>query len=344
MAPTKAAAGGTHYYLALGDSLAQGDRRTATSDGYAEQLLAPLQQQDPSLRLLKLACGGESTETMIYGSDDPSCALPHKTQLAEAVAFLQAHRKFVSLVTIDIGADDFVAGGGVPAVKANLPVILDQLRDAAGHGIPIVGMNYYDPFVADVWFATHDVGQVQAEANSVAAFNTYVLQPIYTAAGDPPLIHGTRRSSTRTATAPRTRRLTSSMPAGGRGNASPRHSVPTSTRTQPATPHSRRRSSTPCPGRGDRDGGGTKAGIALLVLLLAATGAGVQSASADPALQWASGFGQIHLGLPLRKLAFSATTSSDGTASGRAPVEDRSSRSRSQHPDRLSERARAMSR
>jgi lysophospholipase L1-like esterase len=186
MAPTKAAAGGTHYYLALGDSLARSTQPNGDfQHGYAEQLLAPLQKQDTSLRLVKLACGGESTATMIYGSDDPSCAFPHKTQLAEAVAFLQAHRKFVSLVTIDIGADDFIAGGGVPAVEANLPIILDQLRAAAGPGIPIVGMNYYDPFVADVWFATHDVGQVQAEANSVAAFNTYVLQPIYTAAGDP---------------------------------------------------------------------------------------------------------------------------------------------------------------
>jgi lysophospholipase L1-like esterase len=181
-----ATAVGTHYYLALGDSLARSDQPNGDfQHGYAEQLLALLQQQDPTLRLVKLACGGESTETMIDGSDDPSCAFPHKTQLAEAVAFLQAHRKFVSLVTIDIGADDFIAGGGVPAVQANLPIILDQLRAAAGPGIPIVGMNYYDPFVADVWFATHDVSRVQAEANSVAAFNTYVVQPIYTAAGDP---------------------------------------------------------------------------------------------------------------------------------------------------------------
>ena len=69
----------------------------------------------------------------------------------------------------------------------------------------------------------------------------------------------------------------------------------------------------------------TIAGIALPVLLLAATGAGVQSASADPTLQSAGGFGQIHLGLPFRNFAFSATTSSDGTASGQAQIENRSS-------------------
>ena len=69
----------------------------------------------------------------------------------------------------------------------------------------------------------------------------------------------------------------------------------------------------------------TIAGIALFVLLLAAAGAGVQSASADPALQSASGFGQIHLGLPFRNFAFSATEAADGSASGEAQIENRSS-------------------
>jgi hypothetical protein len=40
--------------------------------------------------------------------------------------------------------------------------------------MPIVGMNYYDPFVADVWFATNDAGQVQANANLIAGFNTFL--------------------------------------------------------------------------------------------------------------------------------------------------------------------------
>jgi hypothetical protein len=69
----------------------------------------------------------------------------------------------------------------------------------------------------------------------------------------------------------------------------------------------------------------TIAGIALFVLLLAAAGTGVQSASADPALQSASGFGQIHLGLPFRNFAFSATEAADGSASGEAQIENRSS-------------------
>jgi hypothetical protein len=67
----------------------------------------------------------------------------------------------------------------------------------------------------------------------------------------------------------------------------------------------------------------TIAGIALLVLVLA--GAGAQSASADPALQSASGFGQIHLGLPFRNFAFAATEAADARASGEAQIENRSS-------------------
>src|SRR5207247_9388290 len=100
-------------------------------------------QRDPSLRLVKLACGGATTTDMIYGSGDPSCAFPRKTQLDEAVAFLQAHRRSVSLVTIDIGANDLPALG---AIATNLPIILDRLR-AAGGDVSIVGMNYYDPNV-----------------------------------------------------------------------------------------------------------------------------------------------------------------------------------------------------
>jgi hypothetical protein len=69
----------------------------------------------------------------------------------------------------------------------------------------------------------------------------------------------------------------------------------------------------------------TVAGIALIVLLLGAAGAGAESVSADPALQTASGSGQIHLGLPFRTFAFSATQAADGSASGQAQIDNRSS-------------------
>ena len=52
-------AGRTHHYLALGDSLARSAQPNGDyQHGYAEQLLALLRQQDPSLQLEKLGCGG----------------------------------------------------------------------------------------------------------------------------------------------------------------------------------------------------------------------------------------------------------------------------------------------
>jgi lysophospholipase L1-like esterase len=176
------AAGGAHYYLALGDSLARSAQPNGDfQHGYAEQLLGLLQQQDPSLRLEKLACGGATTTSMLYGSSDPSCAFPHKTQLAEAVAFLQAHRKFVSLVTIDVGADDLPDVG---AIASNLPLILAQLRAAAGPDVPIVGMNYYDPNLATIWLGGGSLADLNAEISFVTAFDGF-LGSIYAAAGDP---------------------------------------------------------------------------------------------------------------------------------------------------------------
>lgn len=67
--------------------------------------------------------------------------------------------------------------------------------------------------------------------------------------------------------------------------------------------------------------------IALVVLIaaLVPAAAGTQSAAGASTLQSASGFGQVHLGLPFRNFAFSATRSSDGTVTGEAQLENRSS-------------------
>jgi lysophospholipase L1-like esterase len=163
----------THYYLALGDSLAASDQPNGVSDqGYAEQLYARLVAQDPKLELKKMGCGGESTVSMRFGSQDPSVVLscaspagyrqlyPKGTQLAEAVSFLQAHKGKVALVTIDLGANDVYridaqgnivsclfdpAGCAFENARAaeNLAAILAQLRAAAGPEVRIVGMTYY---------------------------------------------------------------------------------------------------------------------------------------------------------------------------------------------------------
>ena len=147
-----------HYYLSLGDSLAAGvqpigdaDDLYRTDEGYAEQLLAIARQSDRKLSLQKLGCPGETTTSLRFGG---ICDYPHGSQLDEAVAFLKGHADRVAFITIDIGPNDFpcnsmeCAPQGIAAVSANLPVILQTLREAIGPGVPIVGMTIYNPLLA----------------------------------------------------------------------------------------------------------------------------------------------------------------------------------------------------
>src|SRR5260221_4065191 len=93
------------YYLALGDSLSRGVQpdsagaSLATRQGYADQLYAALRRGHPGLRLVKLGCSGETTETM---NDGGICSYPGGAQLAAAVSLLLGHPGRVSLSTICI--------------------------------------------------------------------------------------------------------------------------------------------------------------------------------------------------------------------------------------------------
>src|SRR5438477_13188118 len=97
------------YYLALGDSLARGVQPTRTgvlvetNQVYVDDLYAYYRLRHPELRLAKLGCSGETTETMIAGG---VCSYPLGSQLAEAVQFLQTHQ--VALVTLTIGANNIL--------------------------------------------------------------------------------------------------------------------------------------------------------------------------------------------------------------------------------------------
>ena len=202
---TASGAGGPAYYLSLGDSLAQGVQPTSsgvsvvTDQGYVDDLYAAYRRQVPGLQLVKLGCPGESTDTMIRGRACPSYPSPDSSQLAAAADFLADHRGHIALVTLDIGAndvdgcvsvsvsaavaDDACVAGGIKAAGTNLPVILGALQ-AADRGVRVVGMNYYDPFLA-VW-RQGPTGQALA-TESVGLTNTFngVLESAYKAAGVP---------------------------------------------------------------------------------------------------------------------------------------------------------------
>jgi len=84
-------------------------------------------------------------------------------QLGDAESFLQAHPGHVAFVTIDVGGDDIDGCGlsgtinptcvanALAAIDTNLPIIMAGLRTAGGD-VPIVGMNYYDPYLA-AWYS-----------------------------------------------------------------------------------------------------------------------------------------------------------------------------------------------
>jgi lysophospholipase L1-like esterase len=207
-APAASAHPGPSYYLALGDSLAQGVQPATpplpvgiklgesieTDQGYADDLYAHYKTAFPGpLTLVKLGCPGETTGSMLTGTGTP-CPYHQKSQLAAALAFISAHRSAVKLITIDIGANnvDGCAAGttinqaclakGIAAAKHDLPLIVGALRHAAGGHTVIVGMNLYDPFLAE--YLTGPAGQSLAK-ESVALGVTFnkLLRASYLAFG-----------------------------------------------------------------------------------------------------------------------------------------------------------------
>ena len=178
------------YYLALGDSLSVGVQPDATGknqmtmDGYPNQILAELKKTHGDLRLKQLGCAvTETTVEMLLGKSE--CKYDRHSQLGDALDFIRRNR--VVLITIDIGANDTepcATFAGIDdeclkkafiKVAASLPPILAALRAAAGPDVPIIGMNYYNPFLA-VWPFNQALAEEGAERQ--AAFNR-LLGAIY---------------------------------------------------------------------------------------------------------------------------------------------------------------------
>lgn len=189
------------YYVSVGTSLAAGTQANATGasipftdESYTDVLAQRLTGRLRVAEHVKLGCPGETTESMLFGPPAiPLCDYgPEPTQLAAAVAFLEAHPGEVTLITIDVGVNDVLpcageedialcVAGASATVATNLPVILTALRTAAGPDVPIVGMNYYNPLLAS-WLAGPEGQAVAIATNELAAFfNDDVLAPVYAA-------------------------------------------------------------------------------------------------------------------------------------------------------------------
>jgi lysophospholipase L1-like esterase len=194
------AAGGQTYYLALGDSLAVGAQPNLpqdttlvpTSVGYANDIFNKLSQENSNLQLKELGCIGETTTSLIQGGNCSYGA--DGSQLKAAIDFLEHNR--VSLITLDIGANDIdscISTSGISdscvfsalvRVGGDLSFILEELRRAAGPGVPILGMNYYDPFLAAWTLGSSGQALAVQSLEATDLFNG-VLDSVYHAFGVP---------------------------------------------------------------------------------------------------------------------------------------------------------------
>ncbi len=203
--------GSARYLLALGDSLASGyqptDRTSPPPDdpadglpdqGYPGSYAADLARRY-GLRLVDLACPGETTSSFSGTPAEPACAafyasfLHASSQQAAAGNFLDAHRGQVALVTFDLGANDLdpcaKASGvdvsclawGEADIVTELPPLLGSLSGKLTHddpGATIAAMNYYDPFLALAFSPGGGKASAAATASvsGVAGLNTTLDQ------------------------------------------------------------------------------------------------------------------------------------------------------------------------
>ena len=186
------------YYLALGDSLSVGYQpgRGETAHGYVDVLARRVRKEVISdLRLRNVGCSGETSRSLITGDRSP-CRYAAGSQLDAAVGFLTAHAGDVAFITIDVGANDLVnrclqpsgliarscATDLGPRLADRVGQIVDALSAAAGPGVPIVGMNYYNPFLGLWGLVPGGRALAHADQRAWTVFNQ-ALETAYAAAG-----------------------------------------------------------------------------------------------------------------------------------------------------------------
>jgi len=180
------------YYLALGDSLAAGYQPVSPLDrdqGYVARLYHGLATRIPNLDLENLGCDGATTTSLLTGVGSRCAYGDAASQLAAAEHFLRDHRGRVRLITIDIGGNDInrcaaggtidatCAAGAIGTIATNLSEILRRLRTAAP-GIPIIGMTYYDPYLA-AWLSPGGIDLAKRSVDLTTQLNQQ-LTKLYT--------------------------------------------------------------------------------------------------------------------------------------------------------------------
>lgn len=181
--PSASPSDGGRLYVALGDSLAAGYQPGGSElrdSAYPALAANRLAGDGADLRLENLGCSGETTTSLLEGG---KCDFTEGSQIEQAEKVLADAKGEVGLVTIDIGGNDLLAcvrGGatidtacvdrGVATVRRNLPTILERLTKAAGDGVPVLVLGYYNPWVA-AKAVDQPIKGVEEAANGYAALS-----------------------------------------------------------------------------------------------------------------------------------------------------------------------------
>jgi len=178
-----------YYYVSMGTSLSVGVHPNnsgvllPTNDGYADQLFDLIRPdfeaggQNRELRLIKFGCPGETLDDLVNAG---SCPYLAGSQLDAVVDFLGDNIGRVYLLTIDMGANDFRNAGCITdavdfncvndtsaQIATDLAAVLATLNNAADPATTVIGMNYYNPYLAS-WLDGPD-GQTLASDSAQAA-------------------------------------------------------------------------------------------------------------------------------------------------------------------------------
>jgi lysophospholipase L1-like esterase len=184
------------FYVSLGDSYAVGYQPgapgypgSATKQGYADVTVKLARKRGYDLELVNFGCGGETTTSILERTTE--CIVPAiggpsyegRTQTDAAVRFLKKQRGEVELITVSIGGNDVTACASasepvgcvvdaVAKISANLAVLVQRLRAAAGRKVLIVGLTYPD-VILGLWVTGGQADQDLARL-SVVAFRDFI--------------------------------------------------------------------------------------------------------------------------------------------------------------------------
>jgi lysophospholipase L1-like esterase len=162
------------FYVALGDSVPVWDG----THSYAHLLENHYAAGLPGLVLEDMAVSEATSSSMLDGG-----------QYRSALRFLHRHAGHVALITIDIGGNDVVhcasptgidqncVAAGLATAQKNITTMLSGLR-AAAPSVPLIGMNYYDPFLGD-WLAGGQAETLALDSLSVVATLNGELSTLY---------------------------------------------------------------------------------------------------------------------------------------------------------------------